>query len=110
MCFEDVEFEAADEGFVHGVIGENRKDVFEENSGGREVRKLAQRRAQLYLKTGEFGGAGGSGGGVFGDLGGGGGIGGCGRGLLGHGERKRKEEEEERREKSRGEGWEDLRR
>jgi hypothetical protein len=96
-----MELEAANEGFVGGVIGEDGEDIFEEDAGGREVRKLAQRSAQLYLKTGEFGGAGGSGGGVSGDLGGGGGIGGCGSGMLGHGERKgrRRRRKEKGREK-----------
>jgi hypothetical protein len=72
---KDVELQAADEGFVQSVVGENRKDIFEQDTRGREIRKLAQGSAQLYLKTGEFGGAGGIGGGVSGDLGGVGGIG-----------------------------------
>jgi hypothetical protein len=70
--FEDVQFEATEEGFVQGRIGEDRKNILEENARGREVRELAQSGAESYFKTGEFGGAGGMGGGVSGDLGGGG--------------------------------------
>lgn len=69
-----------------GGVGENREDVFKENPWRGEVRELAKGSAHLYLKTGEFGGAGGSGGGLSGDLGGGGGIGRGGG--LGHGEKK----------------------
>lgn len=72
VCFEDVQFEATEEGFVQGRIGEDRKDILEENARRGEVGELAQSGAQSYFKTGEFGGAGGMGGGVSGDLGGGG--------------------------------------
>jgi hypothetical protein len=64
-------------------VGKDRQDILEEDALGGEVRELAKGTAQLYLKTGEFGGAGGMGGGVSGDLGGG--IGGG----LGHDEKKR---------------------
>lgn len=56
---------------MEGWIGEDRKDIFEEDAGRREVRELTEGGAQAYFKTGEFGGAGGMGGGVSGDLGGG---------------------------------------
>lgn len=67
-------------------IGEDGEDVFEEDTRGRKVGELAQGRAQSYLKTGEFGGAGGMGGGLSGDLGGGG----IGSGRLGHDEEGRR--------------------
>lgn len=70
--FEDVQFKATEESFVQGRIGEDRKDILEENARRREVGELAQSGAESYFKTGEFGGAGGMGGGVSGDLGGGG--------------------------------------
>lgn len=44
-------------------IGKDGQDILEENARLGEVRELAQRRLQLYLKTGEFGGGGGMGGG-----------------------------------------------
>jgi hypothetical protein len=72
VCFEDVQFEATEEGFVQGRIGEDRKDILEENARRGEVGELAQSGAKSYFKTGEFGGAGGMGGGVSGDFGGGG--------------------------------------
>lgn len=69
-------------------VGEYGEDVFEEDTRGREVGELAQGRAQSYLKTGEFGGAGGMGGGLSGDLGGGG-IGSGGLGHNGEGRRRK---------------------
>lgn len=44
-------------------IGEDGQDILEQNSRRGEIRELAQGGAQSYLKTGEFGGAGGIGGG-----------------------------------------------
>lgn len=69
VVLENVELKGADEGLVQGVVGEDGHDILEQNSRGGEVRELAQASAQLYLKTGEFGGAGGIGGGES-DLGG----------------------------------------
>lgn len=53
-------------------VCKDRQYVFEEDSGRREVWELAEGRTESYLKTGEFGGAGGMGGGLSGVLGGGG--------------------------------------
>lgn len=53
-------------------ICKDREDIFEENSRRREVWELAEGPTKSYLKTGEFGGAGGMGGGLSGVLGGGG--------------------------------------
>lgn len=69
-ALENVELERTDEGLVQGWIDENGQDIFEQNARRREVRELAQSSAKSYLKTGEFGGAGGMGGGLSGDLGG----------------------------------------
>lgn len=86
-------------------IGEDGEDVFEEDTRGREVGELAQGRTQSYLKTGEFGGAGGMGGGLSGDLGGGG----IGSGGLGHDEeRGKKKKIKERRGRKGGRGEEAL--
>lgn len=60
---DDVKFQGADQGLVQRRIGEDRKDILEQDSGRGEIRELAQGRAKSYLKTGEFGGAGGIGGG-----------------------------------------------
>lgn len=81
-------------------IGEDGEDVFEEDARRREVGKLAQGRAQSYLKTGEFGGAGGMGGGLSGDLGGGG----IGSGGLGHDGERGKKKIKERRGRKGGRG------
>lgn len=43
---------------------EDRHDVLEQDARLGEVLELPQRRPQLYFKTGEFGGTGGSGGGL----------------------------------------------
>ena len=72
---EQMQLEAPDERLVEGRVCEDGQDILEQDTWRREIRELAQRRAQLHLKTGEFGGAGGRGGGVPGDLGGGRGIG-----------------------------------
>ena len=79
---------------MQSVIREDREDVFEQDTWGWEVGELAQGLAQLYFKTGEFGGAGGRGGGLSGDLGGGGGmrrLHGGSRSWLRHGEREGEE-------------------
>lgn len=70
-----MQLEAPDERLMECGVGENGQDILKQDAWRREIRKLAQRRTQFHLKTGEFGGAGGRGGGVPGDLGGGGGIG-----------------------------------
>lgn len=44
-------------------IRKDGQNVLEQNTGLREIGELAQGRLQLYLKTGEFGGGGGMGGG-----------------------------------------------
>lgn len=90
VALKDMQFQRADEGLVQGRVGEDRQDILEQDSRGREVRELAQGSAQSYFKTGEFGGAGGMGGGVSGDLGGG-----IGEGGRGHDERKRGEKRSE---------------
>jgi hypothetical protein len=64
-----VKFQGANKGLMERRVGEDREDILEQNSRGGEVRELAQGTAQSYLKTGEFGGAGGIGGGES-DLGG----------------------------------------
>lgn len=60
---DDVKFQGADQGLMQRRIGEDRKDILEQDSGRGEIRELAQGGAKSYLKTGEFGGAGGIGGG-----------------------------------------------
>lgn len=77
---------------MEGGVGEDGEDVFEEDARRGEVGELAKSGAKFYLKTGEFGGAGGMGGGLSGDLGGGGGIGRGSR--LGHGGKEIRKEEE----------------
>ena len=76
-------------------ICEEGKDVFKKDSGSRKIGKLSKRFVQSHLKAGEFGGAGGSGGG---DSVRGGGIGDISRdveGQFGHcGEEKEKLEGE----------------
>ncbi|KKA20587.1 hypothetical protein T310_5400 [Rasamsonia emersonii CBS 393.64] len=67
---DNVQLKGPDEGLMQGGIREDGQDILEQDSGRGEVRKLAQRSAESYLKTGEFGGAGGIGGGLSGDLGG----------------------------------------
>jgi hypothetical protein len=42
-------------------IGEDGKDIFEQNTWRREVWKLSDGGVESYLKIGEFGGAGGGG-------------------------------------------------
>lgn len=44
-------------------IGEQRQDVFEEDAFGGEIGELTNGALEGYLKTGEFGGGGGRGGG-----------------------------------------------
>jgi hypothetical protein len=56
---ENVQLQGANEGLMQSVIGEDGHNILEQNSRRGEVRELAQGTAQLYLKTGEFGGAGG---------------------------------------------------
>lgn len=84
---EDVKFQGADQGLMQSRIGKDRQDILEQNSRGGEIRELAQGGAQSYLKTGEFGGAGGIGGGEsdFGGI----------WGSRGHYEEGREEEKEE---------------
>lgn len=77
-----MELEGAEEGFVEGWVDEDGEDVFEEDAWGGEVGVLAEGGAESYLKTGEFGGAGGIGGGLGGVSGGIGGGGFLGLGLL----------------------------
>lgn len=67
-----MQFETSNQGLVERDIGEDGKDVFEKDAGGWEIGELTQGTAQTYLKTGEFGGTGGMGGGESGDFGGGG--------------------------------------
>lgn len=95
---ENVQLKRSDEGFVEGRVGEERQDIFEDNAWFREIGELTKSSSKPYLKTGEFGGAGGMGGGVSGLFGGGGGI--LCSVLLGHAERKRKHDE--KREGGRG--------
>lgn len=95
VCLEDMQLKRSDEGFVQGWVGEEGQDIFEENAWFREIGELTKSSSKSYLKTGEFGGAGGMGGGVSGLFGGGGGIL-CGV-LLGHAERKRKHDGREER-------------
>ena len=94
-----MELETPDEGLVQRRIDEDGQDIFEQDTRRREVGELAQGGSKPYLKTGEFGGAGGIGGGVSGDFGGVG-IGDnrsrrVNRGLLGHDEEKEKKRGEE---------------
>lgn len=59
----DLELEGAHKVGEVGVVGENGHDILKEDAGRREVGELAQGGAQVYFKTGEFGGTGGIGGG-----------------------------------------------
>jgi hypothetical protein len=52
-----------DERLEQGGVGEDGQDVLEQDARLREVGELAQGALKLYLKTGEFGGGGGTGGG-----------------------------------------------
>lgn len=67
-----MQLKASNQSFVEGRVCKDREDVFEEDSRRREVWELAEGRTESYFKTGEFGGAGGMGGGLSGVLGGGG--------------------------------------
>jgi hypothetical protein len=59
----DGDLERADKTLVELRVCENGQDVLKQNAGLGEIGELAQRRLELYLKTGEFGGGGGMGGG-----------------------------------------------
>jgi hypothetical protein len=59
----DLQLEGAHQVGEVGVVGEDGHDVLEEDARRGEVRELAQGGAQVYFKTGEFGGTGGIGGG-----------------------------------------------
>lgn len=59
----DVQLEGVDERLEQGGVGEDGQDVLEQDARLREVGELAQGALKLYLKTGEFGGGGGTGGG-----------------------------------------------
>lgn len=59
----DVKFQGANQGLMQGGVGEDGQDILEQDSRRGEIRELAQGGAQSYRKTGEFGGAGGIGGG-----------------------------------------------
>lgn len=61
---EHLELEGADEGGVEGRVGEEGEDIDEVDAGDGEVGEVSQGRLELYLCTGEFGGTGGSGGGL----------------------------------------------
>lgn len=80
---------------MKGWVGEERQNIFKENARFRKIGELTKSRSKSYLKTGEFGGAGGMGGGVSGLLGGFGGI--LCSVLLGHAERKRKHDGEKKK-------------
>lgn len=60
----DLQLEGGDEGGVGSRVGEEGHDVDEVDAGNREVGEAAERLAQAYLCTGEFGGGGGGGGGL----------------------------------------------
>jgi hypothetical protein len=102
-----VQLKTADKGLMQSRVGENRQDIFEQNSRRREVGELAQSGAQAYFKIGEFGGAGGRGGGLS-DLGGGIRLLGRAAGWLRHGEKKeerrKKERKGKKKKKNKGEG------
>lgn len=89
---DQMQFKGPHEQLMEFRVGEERKDVDEVDARRGEVGELAQGGAQLYFKTGEFGGGGGMGGGE--SCLGGGGIWGVARGVLsgevGHGEEERK--------------------
>jgi hypothetical protein len=59
----DLEFQRAHKVGEVGVVGEDGHDVLEEDAGRGEIGELAQGGAEVYFKTGEFGGTGGIGGG-----------------------------------------------
>ena len=59
----DVQLEGVDERLEQGGVGEDGQDVLEQDARLREVGELAQGGAEVYFKTGEFGGTGGIGGG-----------------------------------------------
>ena len=88
----DLQLQRAHQAGEVGVVGEDGHDVLEQDARRGEVRELAQGGAQVYFKTGEFGGTGGIGGGessLGAMVGGGGGVGlggrrvGGGRGSVG---------------------------
>ena len=60
----NLELEGINKGGMGDWVGEERHNVDEVNSRDREVGEAAQRLAQAYLCTGEFGGTGGGGGGL----------------------------------------------
>jgi hypothetical protein len=66
--FQDVQIQATDKSVVKLWILKDWKNVLEQDTRSRKVFELPQSAAKHHLKTGEFGGAGGSGG--DGDLGG----------------------------------------
>lgn len=92
---DDVQLQASGQSLVQGGVREDGHDILEQDARGGEVGELAQRIAQSYFKTGEFGGAGGMGGGLS-DLGGGG-IWFTGGRMLGGGRHGEEEEEEEKK-------------
>jgi hypothetical protein len=59
----DLELQRAHKVGEVGVVGEDGHDVLEEDAGRGEIGELAQGGAEVYFKTGEFGGTGGIGGG-----------------------------------------------
>lgn len=79
----DLQLQGAHQAGEVGVVRENGHDVLEQDAGRGEVGELAQGGAEVYFKTGEFGGTGGIGGGessLGAMAGSGGGIGlACGR-------------------------------
>lgn len=60
----DLQLEGVDEGGMGGWVGEEGHNIDEVDTRNREVGEAAQRLAQAYLCTGEFGGTGGGGGGL----------------------------------------------
>jgi hypothetical protein len=59
----DLELQSAHKVGEVGVVGEDGHDVLEQDARRREIGELAQGGAEVYFKTGEFGGTGGIGGG-----------------------------------------------
>lgn len=62
-CVDELQFQGGDEILMEVMVAKEWHDVFEENAGAREIGILSQAIFQFYLKTGELGGTGGSGGG-----------------------------------------------
>jgi hypothetical protein len=60
---EDLQLQRTDQGFVQLGVGEEREDIYKVDTSDRKVGEVTEGAVQSYLPLGEFGGAGGIGGG-----------------------------------------------